>query len=83
MHTFQQVIHALYVALTEAAGPSALRVANKVLRDAIAEGLIDDPRAISVLEPLAHDEDDTPEVQITRADYAWWDQIKRLNRSTH
>ena len=61
MNTFQQVIYALYVALTEAAGPSALRVANRVLRDAIAEGLIDDPRAISVLEPLSHDDEDEPE----------------------
>ena len=83
MNTFQQVIYALYVALTEAAGPSALRVANRVLRDAIAEGVIDDPRAISVLEPLAHDEDDTSEVQITRPDYASWDEINTLDAKAH
>ena len=57
MNTFQQVISAIYVALAEAAGgPSALRKANQVLRDAIADGAIDDPTAVGVLESLSRDE---------------------------
>jgi hypothetical protein len=44
MDTLTQIISALYVALGEAAGgPQAMRVANKVLRDAIADNSIDDP----------------------------------------
>ena len=43
MDTLMQVISALYVALGEAAGPQALRVANQVLRDAIVDGAVDDP----------------------------------------
>ena len=59
METMTQVIAALYVALGEAAGGAeAIRTANRVLRDAIADRAIDDPFAISVLESLAHDEDD-------------------------
>ena len=59
MNSFQQIISAIYVALVVAAGgAAALRVANQVLRDAIADGAIDDPVAISVLEFLSHDEDD-------------------------
>jgi hypothetical protein len=61
METLQQIICALYVALGEAAGgPRALHVANRVLRDAIADGVVSDPFAIEVLESLAHDEDDSP-----------------------
>jgi len=61
MEALRQVIAALYVALGEAAGgPRALHVANRVLRDAIADGVVDDPFAIEVLESLAHDEDDGP-----------------------
>ena len=57
MKTFQQVISAIYVALAEAAGgPDALRKANQVLRDAIADGAIDDPTAVGVLESLSRDE---------------------------
>jgi hypothetical protein len=57
MKTFQQVISAIYVALAEAAGgPDALRKANQVLRDAIADGAVDDPTAVGVLESLSHDE---------------------------
>jgi hypothetical protein len=57
MNTFQQVISAIYVALAEAAGgPDALRKANQVLRDAIADGAVDDPTAVGVLESLSHDE---------------------------
>jgi hypothetical protein len=59
MNSFRQVIAALYVALADAAGgPAALRRANYVLRDAIADGAVDDPVAIAILETLAHDEDD-------------------------
>jgi hypothetical protein len=59
MNSFQQIISAIYVALAVAAGgAAALRVANQVLRDAIADGAIDDPVAIRVLEFLSHDEDD-------------------------
>jgi hypothetical protein len=59
MEAIQQIICALYVALGEAAGgPRALHVANRVLRDAIADGVVDHPFAIEVLESLAHDEDD-------------------------
>jgi hypothetical protein len=61
MDTMTQVIAALYVALSEAAGgEQAIRTANRVLRDAIADRAIDDPLAVSVLESLAHDEDDLP-----------------------
>ena len=59
MNAFQQVISAIYVALAEAAGGSqALRVANQVLRDAVADGAVDDPTAVSVLKSLSQDEDD-------------------------
>ena len=59
MNSFRQVMAAIYVALAEAAGgPSALRRANQVLRDAIADSAVDDPTAIMLLESLAHDEDD-------------------------
>jgi hypothetical protein len=50
METLTQIIAAIYVALGEAAGgPNALHVANQVLRDAIADGAVDDPIAIGVL----------------------------------
>jgi hypothetical protein len=63
MDTMTQVIAALYVALGEAAGGAqAIRTANRVLRDTIADRAIDDPLAISVLESLAQDEDDLPTV---------------------
>jgi hypothetical protein len=59
METIKQVMAALYVALGEAAGgPGAMRVANRVLRDAIEDRAIDDPAAVMILESLAHDEDD-------------------------
>jgi hypothetical protein len=59
MNSFRQVMAAIYVALAEAAGgPAALRRANQVLRDAIADGAVSDPTAIRLLESLAHDEDD-------------------------
>jgi len=67
MDTMTQVIAALYVALGEAAGGAeAIRTANRVLRDAIADRAIDDPLAISVLESLAHDEDDLPTIYRSR-----------------
>ena len=65
MNTFQQIISAIYVALGEAAGPQALRIANQVLLDAIADGAVDDPLAIRILESLAHDEDD--EIELSNA----------------
>ena len=59
MEALRQVLAAIYVALGEAAGgPAAQLVANRVLRDAIADGAVDDPVAIMLLESLAHDEDD-------------------------
>lgn len=59
MDTMTQVIAALYVALGEAAGGAqAIRTANRVLREAIADCIVDDPLAVSVLESLARDEDD-------------------------
>jgi hypothetical protein len=59
MNSFRQILATIYVALAEAAGgPAALRRANQVLRDAIADGAADDPTAIMLLESLAHDEDD-------------------------
>ncbi|MGE5774316.1 MAG: hypothetical protein ACM3Z4_20175 [Hyphomicrobiales bacterium] len=62
MDFFTQIIAAIYVALGEAAGgPVALCKANQVLRDAIADGAVDDPTAIGVLESLSHDEEDTEE----------------------
>jgi hypothetical protein len=58
-NSFRQILATIYVALAEAAGgPAALRRANQVLRDAIADGAADDPTAIMLLESLAHDEDD-------------------------
>lgn len=58
MNTLTQIISALYVALGEAAGgPDAMRVANRVLRDAIADNSIDDPLAIEILTALAVDDD--------------------------
>lgn len=54
---------ARYVALGEAAG-AAMRVANRVLRDAIEDRAIDDPLAIEILESLSHDEDDAPEIRL-------------------
>ena len=60
MNSFRQILATIYVALgAEAAGgTAALRKANQVLRDAIADGAVDDPTAIMLLESLAHDEDD-------------------------
>ena len=59
MNAFQQIISTIYVALAEAAGgPTALRVANRVLREAIADGAVNDPTAVGVLESLSHDEDE-------------------------
>ena len=58
MEPLLQVVAALYVALGEAAGPQGQRAANQVLRDAIADHVIDDPLAIGVLQSLACDEDD-------------------------
>ena len=63
MNTMTQVIAALYVALGEAAGGAeAIRTANRILRDAIADRVVDDPLAVSVLESLAHDEDGPPTI---------------------
>ena len=71
MEAIQQILTTLYVALGEAAGgPKAMRTANQVLRDAIADNAVDDPATIRFLQSLAHDEDDTPEVQITRPNIA-------------
>jgi hypothetical protein len=59
MNSFQQIISAIYVALAVAAGgTAALRVANQVLRDAIADGAVDDPVAVRILKSLSHDGDD-------------------------
>jgi hypothetical protein len=52
METLQQILVPLYVALAEAAGPGAIRVANRVLRDALNDRAIDDPRAIALLRSL-------------------------------
>jgi hypothetical protein len=61
MDTMTQVIAALYVALGEAAGgDQAIRTANRVLREAIADRVVVDPLAVSVLESLANDEEDRP-----------------------
>jgi hypothetical protein len=60
MDTLTQILSAIYVALGEAAGGTQfLLIANKVIRDAIADGSIDDPMAIAVLDSISHDEDDT------------------------
>ena len=60
METFKQVISALYVAFGEAAGPRAIFIANRVLRDAITDRVVDDPTAVLILESLSQDEDDLP-----------------------
>jgi len=58
MNTFEQVINTNYVALAVAlGGPQALRVADQFLRQAIADGAVDDREAIAVLESLSRDED--------------------------
>ncbi len=57
MEAIGQVLAALYVALGEAGGPEAMRAANRVIRDAINDRVIDDPVAIGVLLSLAHDDD--------------------------
>ena len=74
METITQILSAIYVALGEAAGgPQALLVANKVLRDAIRDGAVDDPAAVEVLQALSHDEDDTEEVtESERLPFAWF-----------
>ena len=78
MEAIQQILTALYVALGEAAGgPKAMRTANQVLRDAIADNAVDDPAAIRFLQSLAHDQDDAPEVQ------AWWNEINTLDAKAH
>jgi hypothetical protein len=41
-----------------AGGPQTLSMATQVLRDAIADGAVDDPTAIDILESLSHDERD-------------------------
>ncbi|MGE5162982.1 MAG: hypothetical protein ACM3IH_03025 [Sphingobacteriales bacterium] len=61
MDFFTQIIAAIYVALGEAAGgPVALCKANQVLRDAIADGAVDDPPQ-SVSWSRSRDEEDTEE----------------------
>jgi hypothetical protein len=70
METFTQILSAIYVAVCEAAGgPQAILVANKVLRDAIADGAVDDHDAIEVLQD---DEDDTEETtEFERQPFSW------------
>jgi len=58
MNTFEQVINTIYVALAVAlGGPEALYAADQFLRQAIADGAVDDPQAIAVLESLSQDDD--------------------------
>ena len=53
MNTMIQVIAALYVALGEAAGGTeAIRTANRVLRDAIADRVVDAPLQFRYWNPL-------------------------------
>jgi len=73
MEAIQQTLTALYVAL--ARPPVARRPAD--------DNAVDDPAAIRFLQSLTHNEDDTPEVQITRPDYAWWDEINTLDAKAH
>lgn len=70
METFTQILSAIYVAVCEAAGgPQAILVANKVLRDAIADGAVDDHDAIEVLQD---DEEDTEETtEFERQPFSW------------
>lgn len=70
MEPLMQVVCALYVALGEAGGPQSVLAANQVLRDAIADGVIDDPLAIGVLRSLAHDEDDADQLIEHKAEVA-------------
>jgi hypothetical protein len=80
METIKQVLTALYVALGEAAGgPEAMRVANRVLRDAIADRAIDDPDAIEILACLAHDEDDALEIEVLPVE---WEMFLKLAPQT-
>lgn len=52
-----QILIALYIALSEAAGgPAARTVANRVLLDAIKNHSIDDEQAIEFLRSLCTDE---------------------------
>jgi len=68
METLMQTTAAIYKALLEAAGPQAARVANRVVLDAIRDGAVDDPAAISVLRALADDAAPLP-------DFRWLDKI--------
>jgi hypothetical protein len=55
----EQILCALYVALSEAAGGSQARmVADRVLRDAIKDKSIDDEQAVEFLKSLCADQDD-------------------------
>ena len=55
----EQILCALYVALSEAAGgPQARIVANRVLREAITDRSIDNEEAIEFLKSLCNDQDD-------------------------
>ena len=77
METLTQIIAAIYVALGEAGRrPQRPACGQSVLRDAIADGAVDDPTAIEVLESLEHDEDDTEEtVEYERQPFAWFDAV--------
>jgi hypothetical protein len=56
--TMEQILIALYVALSEAAGgPAARTVANRVLLDAIKNHSIDDEQAIEFLRSLCTDDE--------------------------
>jgi len=48
---------------------------TKVLRDAIADGAVDDPTAIMLLGSLAHDEDDEDDATITPREFRWLETI--------
>jgi len=54
------VINAIYVALAVAlGGPEALYAADQSLRQAIADGAVDDPAAIAVTDTAKHSETST------------------------
>src|SRR5262245_36132195 len=58
----EQILCALYVALSEAAGGAQARlVANRVLRDAITDRSVDNEEAIEFLKSLCNDRDDVTE----------------------
>jgi hypothetical protein len=65
----EQILCALYVALSEAAGGRSARlVANRVLQDAISDKSIDNEEAIEFLKSLCSDQDDKASIVLEKTE---------------